>query len=50
VSLSEVIFSVNVALGRATVDLCDGIDKSRDRVVSVDELVESVGNSMVGCP
>jgi hypothetical protein len=50
VSVDELIFSVNVAFGRAAVDLCDGIDKSRDGEVSVDELVESVGNSMGGCP
>jgi hypothetical protein len=50
VSLDELVISVNIALGRATVDLCDDIDRSRDRMVAVDELVESVRNSMAGCP
>jgi hypothetical protein len=50
VSVEEVIRSVNIGLGHATVDLCDSIDKSRDERVSVDELVEAVENSMIGCP
>jgi hypothetical protein len=49
VALNEVVFGVGIALGGETIDDCPSLDENDDRVASIDELINSVDNSMQGC-
>jgi hypothetical protein len=48
--LSELVASVNVALGTEPLAGCRSADANGDEVVTIDELVEAVGRALQGCP
>ncbi len=50
VEIHELIRSVNIALGEASVATCVLADESADGQVTVDELVHGVNNALGGCP
>ncbi len=49
VTVNEIIASVDVALGYATVRACPTVDRNGDGRVTVDELVRSVQTALDGC-
>ncbi|MEO8602513.1 MAG: hypothetical protein ABI629_08060 [bacterium] len=49
VSVSELIASVSILLGSASLDSCSAIDADGNGAVSVDELVAAVNNALGGC-
>jgi YVTN family beta-propeller protein len=49
VTVSEIITSVNVALGLTAVQACPTVDRNGDGRVTVDELVRSVETALDGC-
>jgi hypothetical protein len=50
VTISELVVSVQIALGSAAESSCRSIDVSGDGVASVDELVAAVHAALDGCP
>lgn len=50
VSVSEVVQSMNIALGRDPVSACPGADANEDRLLTIEELVMSVASAIGGCP
>lgn len=49
VSIDELVTLVNVALGRASLDLCPFGDRNHDGAIAIDELVRSVGHAVDQC-
>jgi hypothetical protein len=50
VAVGETVVAVRIGLGLEAVDLCPYIDRSGDGRITIADLVESVGNSVAGCP
>ncbi|MEO8604316.1 MAG: hypothetical protein ABI629_17210 [bacterium] len=50
VTVDELVRSVNIALGEATIDICTAIDGNGDQSVTMDELVRGVSAAIDGCP
>lgn len=40
---------VNIALGVAPVDTCAAGDANRDRLITINELLQAVSNALTGC-
>ena len=49
VGISEIIRGVNIALERADVSTCEAADPSGDGKVAINELVQAVHSSLLGC-
>ncbi len=49
VGIGELISMVNVALGRAALDVCINGDSDRDGTIAINELIRAVGNALEGC-
>lgn len=49
VTIDELVRAVNIGLGKARLQDCERADVNGDGRVSVDELVQAVGNSLYGC-
>lgn len=49
VDLAELIRGIGIALGRLQLVSCIAFDANEDEIVSVDELVEAVGDAIAGC-
>lgn len=50
VTINELITGVNIALGSASVDSCEGVDVNGDGEVTINELIAAVNNGLNGCP
>lgn len=50
VGVNELVTGINAALGKSNADDCPLADPSGDREVTIDELIEAVGNALQGCP
>ncbi|MGH7788800.1 MAG: hypothetical protein ACRERC_18155 [Candidatus Binatia bacterium] len=50
VAVPEVIRVVNIALGRADLELCRAADADGDGLVRIDDLIAAVRSAMLGCP
>ncbi len=50
VAINELIISVRIALGEASVDSCSLIDDNGDGQASINELVRAVNRALLGCP
>jgi len=50
VSESELVIGVDIALGQSATTTCEVIDRNRDGMVSIDELLAAVNAAVVGCP
>ena len=50
VEVNELIAGINIALGKASVGVCDAADINEDDEVTIDELVAAVGSAINGCP
>lgn len=49
VAVSELVTGVNIALGRAGIEICSVFDTSGDGIVAVNELVAAVASALRGC-
>jgi outer membrane protein assembly factor BamB len=49
VSVAELVRGVSIALGTATVDLCEALDNDRDGAIVVNELVRGVNKALSSC-
>lgn len=49
VRIDELLIGVNIALGRAPLNRCDGFDSNANGVVQVNELLGGVRSSIAGC-
>src|SRR6516225_9005962 len=49
VTIDELVRAVNIALGEASVDVCDAVDNDRNGMISVDELVRAITKSLSDC-
>lgn len=50
VTVNEIIAAVNVALGEASLSLCQAADANGDAEITVDEIVAAVGYALEACP
>lgn len=50
VTVDEVVFGVNIALGSAQLDACPAFDADGNDAVTVDELITAIGFALTGCP
>jgi 6-phosphogluconolactonase (cycloisomerase 2 family) len=50
VVISELVLSVNIALGLQPITRCGETDGNGDQVVSIDELIRAVNAAQTGCP
>jgi uncharacterized delta-60 repeat protein len=50
VTVNELVLSVNIALGTASVDRCPASDSNNDGEVTINELIAGVRNALNGCP
>jgi len=50
VSVDELVFGVNIALGEADLAACPEFDADSNDLVTVDELVQAVNSALEGCP
>ncbi len=50
VEVNELITGINIALGKASVGVCEPADINEDDEVTIDELVAAVGSAINGCP
>ncbi len=49
VRINELIIGVNIALGRADISACGGIDSNGDGEVRINELIQAVRSALDGC-
>lgn len=49
VTVDEIVRGVVIALGNRPVEDCLAFDRNRDGVVTVDEIVDAIGNALNGC-
>ncbi len=50
VTIDEIIRGINIALGTASLDLCEAFDRNADALVTIDEILAGVEASLSGCP
>jgi hypothetical protein len=50
VTVDEILTLVNIALGNATITLCDASDLNGDGSITVDEILAAVHSALNGCP
>jgi len=50
VTVDEIVFAVNIALGAAPVASCTAVDLDGDGQVTIDELIRAVSHAVDGCP
>jgi hypothetical protein len=49
VTVDELVKGVNIALGVASVDICEEMDANGDGAITVDELIVAVNRALIGC-
>jgi len=50
VTVDELVRAVAMALGQPVIaTVCPGLDRNRDTIISIDELVTAVRNALSGC-
>jgi hypothetical protein len=50
VTVDEILTMVNIALGNASVTMCEAGDANHDNQITVDEILTAVNNALNGCP
>ena len=50
VSVSEVVLSIDIALGGGSVEQCEAADTSGDGAVGINEVLAAVTSTLDGCP
>jgi hypothetical protein len=48
-TLDELVLQVRIALGKADITACSAADANNDRQVTIDEIVRSVTQALLGC-
>jgi DNA-binding beta-propeller fold protein YncE len=49
VTVDEIVKGVNIALGQSPVEGCSALDRNRDQLVTIEELIAAVQNALSGC-
>jgi hypothetical protein len=49
VTIDELVLQVRIALGEADISACSAADANNDRQVTIEEILRSVNQALLGC-